>query len=94
MEYLQITFSDVVITSFQEAGGEEESEVRVGFSFARIEMQHTPQKETGAAAAAIKAGWDLSERREDRVVHQGRRRLGRAGLGFEVIQRAARPASS
>jgi type VI secretion system secreted protein Hcp len=54
MEYLKIKFSDVLITSFQEAaGGGDAPAESVGLAFARLELQY-------GTAAAIKGGWDLA----------------------------------
>jgi type VI secretion system secreted protein Hcp len=61
LEYLKIKFTDVFITSFEEAAeGGEPPEEMVGFAFGRIDLEYKPQQPTGALGAAIKAGWDLS----------------------------------
>jgi type VI secretion system secreted protein Hcp len=62
LEYLKIKFSDVLVTSFQEAaGGGDAPEESVGLAFARIDMEYRPQQSSGALGAAITAGWDLSK---------------------------------
>ena len=61
LEYLKIKFTDVLVTSFEEVAGGEAPTETVGFKFARIELEYTPQQATGGPAAGIKAGWDLSK---------------------------------
>ena len=60
LEYLKITFRDVLVTSFEESAGADAPEETVGLQFGQIEIEYTPQQATGAAAAACKAGWDLA----------------------------------
>jgi type VI secretion system secreted protein Hcp len=62
MEYLNIKFSDVLITSFQEAaGGGDAPAESVGLAFARVELDYSGAHPSGAGAGSIKAGWDLSK---------------------------------
>jgi type VI secretion system secreted protein Hcp len=61
LEYLKIKFADVLVTSFEEAGGGETPEEMVGLAFGRIEMEYKPQQATGALGGAIKAGWNLAK---------------------------------
>ena len=61
LEYLKIKFTDVLVTSYAQAGDEEVPHETVAFDFARIELEYTPQQAGGAAAGAIKAGWDLKQ---------------------------------
>lgn len=61
LEYLKIKLSDVLVTSFQDAaGGGDAPEESVGLAFARFDVQYSQQQAGGAAAGAIKAGWDLA----------------------------------
>jgi type VI secretion system secreted protein Hcp len=61
LEYLKIKFSDVLITSFEQAGGEDEPVESVAFDFAKIELDYTPQAPQGQGLAVVSAGWDLSK---------------------------------
>jgi type VI secretion system secreted protein Hcp len=62
LEYLKIKFSDVLVTSFEEAAGDGEApEEMVGFAFGRIELDYKPLQATGALGGSVKAGWDLSK---------------------------------
>lgn len=61
LEYLKIKFTDVLVTSFEEAGGGDVPEEMVGLTFGRIEMDYKPQQATGALGAAVKAGWNLAK---------------------------------
>lgn len=60
-EYLKIKFSDVLVTSFEEAAGEEAPQETIGFNFGHIEMAYTPLDARGAAGATVTVGWDLSK---------------------------------
>jgi type VI secretion system secreted protein Hcp len=62
LEYLKIKFSDVLVTSFQEAGADGTApEETIGFAFSRIQLEYHPQQARGGAGGAITAGWDLSK---------------------------------
>ena len=60
-EYLKIKLTDVLVTSFEEAGGGDVPEEMVGLSFSRIEMEYRPQQATGALGGAVEAGWNLAK---------------------------------
>ena len=61
-EYLQIKFSDVLISSFQ-SGGSAGSEVlpvdAISFNFAKIEYIYKEQGKDGTLGGTVKAGYDL-----------------------------------
>jgi type VI secretion system secreted protein Hcp len=61
LEYLKIKLSEVFVTSYHQAGGEEPPEEMVAFAFGRIDFEYTAQQASGAAGAAVKASWDLSK---------------------------------
>jgi len=62
IEYLKIKFTDVLVSSFEEAaGGGDAPQEMVAFNFGKIAVEYTPQSPRGAAEAVIKAGWDLSK---------------------------------
>ena len=59
-EYLTVKLSDVLVSSFQEAGatGEEAFET-VSLAYAKLEIVYRPWTATGAVAPEVKAGFDL-----------------------------------
>jgi type VI secretion system secreted protein Hcp len=61
LEYLKIIFSNVLVTSFDEAAGADPPQDTIGFNFDHIEMTYTPQEASGEAGAPVAAGWDLSK---------------------------------
>jgi type VI secretion system secreted protein Hcp len=61
LEYLKIKFTDVLITSFDQAGDGDVPEETVAFDFTKIAIDYTPQGPQGAPGGAIHAGWDLSQ---------------------------------
>jgi type VI secretion system secreted protein Hcp len=61
LEYLKIKFTDVLVSSFQEAASAEAPEETIAFSFAKIEMQYLTQQASGAPAPPISVGWDISQ---------------------------------
>jgi type VI secretion system secreted protein Hcp len=61
LEYLKIKFSEVFVTSFQQAGGDDVPEEMVAFDFEKIAIDYTPHSPQGQPGAAVSAGWDLSQ---------------------------------
>jgi type VI secretion system secreted protein Hcp len=59
-EYLTYTFTDCLVSSFEDKGGGEAPTEEIALAFRRIEMEYTVQDATGAAGKVIKAGWDLA----------------------------------
>lgn len=60
-EYLKVTMSDVLISSYQ-VGGSQGDVVpvdQVSMNFSKIEMEYKSQKADGTLDAPTKAGWDL-----------------------------------
>jgi type VI secretion system secreted protein Hcp len=64
LEYLRITFSDVVVTSFEQAGDQEPPREAVSLAFDRIEIEYSQPTPTGAPSSSFTAGWDLSQNKE------------------------------
>ena len=60
-EYLKITFSDLLISSYQMGGssGDVVPVDQVSLNYSKIEFEYKPQKETGELGSPIKAGWDV-----------------------------------
>jgi len=61
-EYLKITLSDILVSSYQ-TGGSSGSKVvpmdQISLNFAKVEFEYKPQKADGTLDAPAKAGWDL-----------------------------------
>ena len=61
-EYLKVTLSDLLVSSFQTGGSAHASVVptdQVSINFAKIEFEYKPQKADGSLEGAVKAGYDL-----------------------------------
>jgi type VI secretion system secreted protein Hcp len=61
-EYLKITFTDCLVSSFQ-TGGSGGSDIlpvdQISLNFAKIEYEYKEQKADGTLGGAVKTGWDL-----------------------------------
>lgn len=61
-EYMKVTFSDILVSSFQ-TGGSGHGDVmptdQISLNFAKIEFEYKEQKPDGSLGGAIKAGYDL-----------------------------------
>jgi len=60
-EFFKVTFSDVLVSSFQ-VGGNEGATLpidSISLNFAKAEWEYKEQKADGSLGGAIKAGWDL-----------------------------------
>ncbi|HWQ53382.1 MAG TPA: type VI secretion system tube protein Hcp [Bryobacteraceae bacterium] len=61
-EYLKVTFSDLLISSFQTSGSGDAGNLpldQISFNFAKVEMEYKEQKADGTLGGAIQAGYDL-----------------------------------
>lgn len=60
-EFLKITLSDVLVSSYSVggAGGSSIPQETFSLNFAKVEYEYKPQKADGTLDAAVKAGWDL-----------------------------------
>ena len=65
-EFLKITMSDVLVSSFQ-TGGSGSSDIvptdQISLNFAKIEFEYKEQKQDGSLGAAVKAGYDVKANR-------------------------------
>ncbi len=61
-EFLKITMSDVLVSSYQ-TGGHGHADVvptdQISLNFAKIEFEYKEQKADGTLGGAVKAGWDV-----------------------------------
>lgn len=60
-EYLKITFSDLLVSSYQTGGssGDVIPVDQISLNFTKIEFEYKPQKEDGELGSAIKSGYDV-----------------------------------
>jgi len=60
-DFLKITLSDVLVSSYQSSGsGSSQLPMeQISLNYSKIEFQYMPQKPDGSLDAAVKAGWDL-----------------------------------
>jgi type VI secretion system secreted protein Hcp len=61
-EYLKVTFTDVMISSFATSGTGENGVLPIenlALNFGSIKFEYSPQKADGSLDGAIAAGWDL-----------------------------------
>jgi type VI secretion system secreted protein Hcp len=58
-EYLKVTLTDVLITSYQTSGSGDQPIDSFSLNFAKIEFEYKPQKPDGSLDAPVKAGYDL-----------------------------------
>jgi type VI secretion system secreted protein Hcp len=60
-EYLKITLSDVLVSSYQHLGAKSgDTSEAITFAFAKIEKEYKEQKADGTLGGAVKAGWHLA----------------------------------
>lgn len=60
-EYLKMTFSDLLVSSYQTGGsaGDLIPMDQISLNYAKIEFEYKEQKPDGTLGGAVKAGWDL-----------------------------------
>jgi type VI secretion system secreted protein Hcp len=66
LEFLKITFKEVLVTSVSTggSGGEDRLTENVSLNFAEVEVEYTPQKEDGSAGTPKKFSWNIAENTE------------------------------
>jgi type VI secretion system secreted protein Hcp len=64
-EYLKITFSDVLVSSYQSGGssGEVIPMEQISLNFSKIEMEYKEQKPDGTLGGTVKAHYDLKQQK-------------------------------
>jgi type VI secretion system secreted protein Hcp len=62
-EYVKVTFTDLLVTSYQTSGsvGEVVPMDQISLNFSKIEMEYKEQKADGSLGGAIKAHYDLKQ---------------------------------
>lgn len=63
LEYLKITLSDIMVSSYQLGGaqGDVLPSDQFSLNFAKIEKQYTPQSEKGTGTGNVKFGWNVKQ---------------------------------
>jgi type VI secretion system secreted protein Hcp len=61
LEYLKIKFTDVLVSSFNQAGDADPPHELIAFNFSKISVDYTVQSPKGGSAGSVNAGWDLSK---------------------------------
>jgi len=63
-EYLKITFTDLLVSSYQ-TGGHANSDVvpmdQISLNFSKIEFEYKPQQPDGTLGAVVKSQYDLKQ---------------------------------
>lgn len=65
-EYFKITFTDVLVSSYQVSGHNQDTlpSDSIGLAFGKIEYEYKPQKVDGSLDAATKVGYDLKSNKK------------------------------
>ncbi|HMT09130.1 MAG TPA: type VI secretion system tube protein Hcp [Pyrinomonadaceae bacterium] len=61
-EYMKVTLSDILVSSYQTGGSESSNTLpsdQISLNFAKIEVEYKEQKPDGTLGGAIKAGYDV-----------------------------------
>jgi type VI secretion system secreted protein Hcp len=59
-EFLTIVLSDIVVTSYEVDGSDDEPPLdQVSFSYGKVETRYTPTGKAGKSQPPVSAGWDL-----------------------------------
>ncbi|MEO8050706.1 MAG: type VI secretion system tube protein Hcp [Acidobacteriota bacterium] len=58
-EFLKVTFSDLLVSSYSTGGGGETPLEQISLNFSKIEFEYKEQKPDGTLGGAVKAGYDL-----------------------------------
>ena len=60
-EFYKVTFSDILVSSYQSGGGGGDTLPidSISLNFAKVEKEYKEQKSDGTLGGAIKAGWNL-----------------------------------
>lgn len=63
LEYLKITFTDLLVSSMQTSGTDGGDAVMetVSLNFAKFKVEYQEQKETGGGHPAVTYGWDIKQ---------------------------------
>lgn len=63
-EYLKVTLSDLLVSSYQTGGSQNGGSLptdQISLNFAKIELEYKEQKPDGSLGGSVKAGYDLKQ---------------------------------
>jgi type VI secretion system secreted protein Hcp len=66
-EYLKVTMSDLLVSSYQGGGsanGSVQPSDQISLNFSKIEYEYKEQKADGTLGGTVKAGWDLKQNKK------------------------------
>lgn len=65
-EFLTLSLSDVLVSTYQTGGAEGEvvPSESVSLNFSKIQVEYKPQKPDGSLGQSIKAGWDVKQNKQ------------------------------
>ncbi len=63
-EYIEMTFTDVLISSYENSNAGDFNQDRFSFNCGKVEVQYKEQKPDGTLGGATKAGWDIKQRKK------------------------------
>lgn len=63
-EYLKVTFTDVLVSSYQSGGSGDTPTDQISLNFSKIEHEYKEQKADGTLGGAVKSGWDLKQNKK------------------------------
>jgi type VI secretion system secreted protein Hcp len=58
-EFLKVTFTDLLVSSYNTGGSSDIPMEQISLNFAKIEFEYKEQKPDGTLGGAVKAGYDL-----------------------------------
>jgi type VI secretion system secreted protein Hcp len=66
LEYLVISFENILVSGFQQTGsdGQEELTEQVSLNFRKVKVQYAPQAEAGSGGAKVTKGWDVGANKD------------------------------
>jgi type VI secretion system secreted protein Hcp len=61
--YLEVTFNDLIISSYQTSGSEGQGlpVESISFNFTKIKMEYSPQDAKGTVGKTVTSGWDVKQ---------------------------------
>lgn len=60
VEFMKLTISDVLVSSYQTSGSSEVPQDSVSLNFAKIEFEYSPQDAKGTVGSPVIGSWDLT----------------------------------
>ncbi len=64
VDYLKYTFTNVLVSSVDEAAGGDTPTEKVSFSFGTVKIEYTPHDSAGAIQPTVSSGWDIAANKQ------------------------------